>query len=159
MSFAGGVTFLAIHAIHQDESMRREEFTTHVDTDASPRLIVSFAGTPNVLRGRLAEGTTAPDASDLDVSYRRTPSDDPGVLSVAHRLTGEFAFEAPLESSDLHSLVDATSRREEGDRRYQLRIEPGDGDPVVFETDALLVYDGDGNLDREHSLIPGGVEL
>lgn len=159
MSFAGGVTFLPVRAVPRNESMRREEFTTHVDTDESPRLTVSFAGTPDVLRERLAEGGQAPDASDLDVSYRRTPADDPGVLGVAHRLTGEFAFEAPLASSDLHSLVAATSRREEGDRRYQLRIEPGDGDPVVFEKEALLVYDGDGNLDREHSLIPGGVEL
>lgn len=140
--------------------MRREEFTTHVDADERvPQLTVRFEGTPAALRDRLAEDGQAPDAADLDVSYRRTPADDPGVLGVSHRLTGEFAFEASLESSDLHSLVAATSRRAEGDRNYRLRIEPGDGDPVVFEKDTLLVYDGDGNLDREHSLIPGSVEL
>ncbi|MFW6017418.1 MAG: DUF5793 family protein [Halapricum sp.] len=140
--------------------MRREEFTTDVDADARvPRLTVTFEGTPETLRERLAESGQAPDASDLDVSYRRTPVDDPGVLSVAHRLTGEFAFEAPLDVSALRSLIAATSRREEGDRRYRLRIEPGDGDPIAFEKEMLLVYDSDGDLDREHSLIPGGVEL
>ncbi|QSG05189.1 DUF5793 family protein [Halapricum desulfuricans] len=140
--------------------MRREEFTTTVDTDDRiPRLTVQFAGTPETLRDRLAEYGQPLDVSDLDVSYRHTSTDEPGVLSVSHRLTGEFAFEAPLEPSALRSLVAATSRREEGDRNYCLRVEPGDGDPVEFEKETLLVYDEDGNLDREHSLIPGGVEL
>ncbi|QSG07886.1 DUF5793 family protein [Halapricum desulfuricans] len=140
--------------------MRREEFTTNVDTDDRiPRLTARFEGTPEVLRNRLAEHGQAPDASDLDVSYRHTSADEPGVLAVSHRLTGEFAFEAPLEPSALRSLVAATSRRDEGDRNYCLRVEPGDGDPVEFEKATLLVYDADGNLDREHSLIPGGVEL
>lgn len=140
--------------------MRREDFTTDVDSDEqTPRLTVTFDGAPETLRDRLATGGEPPEASDLDVTYRRTPTDDPGVLGVTDRLTGEFVFEAPLEEPALRSLVEATNRLAEGDRHYRLRIEPGDGDLIEFEKETLLVYDAEGSLNRERSLIPGGVEL
>lgn len=136
--------------------MRREDFTTDVDADEPlPELAVAFDGTPQVLRDRLEGGS----ADDIDVAYRQTPTDEPGVISVTDRVTGEYIFEATLPDDALHELVETVSARDEEERNYTLRVGPGDGQDFVFEKSTLLVYDGDGNLDRDRSLIPGGVEL
>ncbi|QCC50573.1 DUF5793 family protein [Halapricum salinum] len=139
--------------------MRREDFRTDVDVDEpEPELTVTFEGTPQVLRERF-DGDDPLDAEDIDVAYRETPTDEPGVLSVTDRVTGEYIFEAPLEDSALRDLVETAAARDEDERDYHLRIDPGDGQDFVFEKSTLLVYDIDGNLDRDRSLIPGGVEL
>ena len=139
--------------------MRREDFTIDVDVDApTPGLTVTFTGTPGALRDRLGDGEPLA-TGDVDVTYRRTAVDDPGVLGVTDRLTGEFVLEAPLAESTLQSLVSAASATEDGEGRYHLRIEPVDGDAVEFEKRTLLVYDAAEGLDRDHSLIPAGVEL
>lgn len=139
--------------------MRREDFTTNVDTDdRTPQLTVTFEGTDRQLRDRLEDEGEPLSAEDLDVTYRQTPGDDPGVLAVTDRLTGAFVFEAEVPHTDLRTLIETTAEREEGDRHYELRVEPGE-EAVTFRKETLLVYDAAGNLDREHSLIPGGVEL
>jgi hypothetical protein len=136
--------------------MRREDFTTAVDTDEPvPELTVAFDGTPQVLRDRLDGGS----ADDIDVAYRQTPTDESGVLSVTDRVTGEYIFEASLSGDALRDLVETAAARDEDERHYVLRIEIDDDDPIVFEKSTLLVYDIEGNLDRDRSLIPGGVEL
>ena len=136
--------------------MRREDFTTDVDADEPvPELTVAFDGTPQVLRDRL-DGASA---DDIDVAYRQTPTEEPGVLSVTDRVTGEYIFEASLPGDALRDLVETAAAREEDERDYVLSIESDAGDPIAFELATLLVYDADGNLDRDRSLIPGGVEL
>ena len=42
---------------------------------------------------------------------------------------------------------------------YRVVVRQGDEDVAVYEKETLLVYDDDGNLLRQHSLIPSGVEL
>jgi len=139
--------------------MRREDFTTDVDADEpEPELTVIFEGTPQVLRDRL-DGGDPLGADEIDVAYRQTPTDESGVLSVTDRLTGEYIFEAPLADDAVRALVETAAAREEDERDYFLRIDPSDGQDFVFEKSTLLVYDTNGNLDRDRSLIPGGVEL
>jgi len=139
--------------------MRREDFTTDVDADEpEPELTVTFEGTPQVLRDRL-DGGDPLSADDIDIAYRQTPTEESGVLSVTDRLTGEYIFEAPLADDAIRALVETAAAREEDERDYLLRIDPGDDQDVVFEKSTLLVYDINGNLDRDRSLIPGGVEL
>ena len=139
--------------------MRREDFRTDVDVDEPvPELTVAFEGTPQVLRDRL-DGGDPLGANEIDVAYRQTPTEESGVLSVTDRLTGEYIFEAPLADSALRDLVETAAAREKDERDYALTIDPGDGQEFVFEKSTLLVYDVDGNLDRDRSLIPGGVEL
>lgn len=138
--------------------MRREDFTIDVDCEETPQLQVTFEGNPETLQERLG-GEDGLAADEIDVAYRQTGTDDPGVLSVTDRLTGEFVFEAPCPSDGLQRLVETVNDRAEEDRQYTLRIDPGDGDDVTFQKEMLLVYDATGGLDREHSLIPGGVEL
>jgi len=78
-------------------------------------------------------------------------------------MTGEFVLEVNASGEDILALVDAarsvgeTATDSSGCYRVLLNC---DGE-VAYETDkrTLLVYDDDGSLLRQHSLIPSGVEL
>jgi len=140
--------------------MRREDFTIDIDVDGDqPTLSVTFTNTPRILRQRLDDDGTARDAAHLDVAYRRTQGEEAGVLGVTDRVTGEFIFEATVDTATIDRLVEAASATGGEDPCYSLRIEPGDDDPTVAEKGTLLVYDADGSLDRAGSLIPASVEI
>ena len=88
------------------------------------------------------------------------PDDDTtGVFSLTHRITGEYLLEVNADATDVLDLVDAARDRGEDDASYRIQVERADENPVVYEMDALLVYDKEGDLLRQHSLIPSGVEL
>lgn len=139
--------------------MRREDFTIDADDDR-PTLTITFTGTPQTLRERLDDDGRTRGVSDLDVAYRRTPTDEAdGVLGITDRMTGAFVFEATADADAIRRVVDSATATGDDDPQYTLRIDPGDGDPLVGEQTTLLVYDPDGSLDRPASLIPGSVEL
>lgn len=140
--------------------MRREDFTVETEAGDHPTLVVRFTGTAREIREQLDDEGTPRGATDLDVAYRRTPADEvDGVLGVTDRVTGEFIFEADAPADVIETVVEAaTAPAGEDDPLYRLRIEPGD-DALVAEKRTLLVYDADGDLDRQHSLIPGSVEI
>lgn len=128
------------------------------DADGPPALRIRVEGTeetlPSALRD-LADRDLTGD--DVDVALRLGDGDD-AVLSIARRLTGEFLLEANVPATEIAALVDAASDRQ-GDTQYLVVIE---GDAVTnrrLENQTLLVYDADGNLVRDASLIPSGVEL
>lgn len=157
--------------------MRRDYFSLDVsnvawvDEDgepAEPAVTIDFEGPASTLRERLTgpEGDLL-DAPETDVAFRLLASvDDPdatGVVSVTNRVTGDFVLELNQEADDVIRFVRAA--REFGkhaggdDGHYSVTIRI-DGEVVVaYEKDALLVYDPEGNLLREASLIPSGVEL
>lgn len=152
--------------------MRRDHFTLTVDVAgevAPPALVLTYEGPAESLTDHLTEENGLLEDELVDASFRMK-SDDPeggdevvdepgagrGVFSLTHRLTGEYILEAGADAADVHSLIDA-ARAEGG--TYRIRIERPDGEAVVFVTEALLVYDVDGNLRRKDSLIPSGVEL
>jgi len=145
--------------------MRRDYFTLTLDDLAAsaedqPTVHVDFDGPTDTLEERL---TLASD--DIDVTYRfRTAVDDEeatGVLAVTDRLTGEFVLECNVDADRILALVDAAREfsTADADGCYAVRITHGD--EAVFSTEKrmLLVYDDDGSLLRQHSLIPSGVEL
>lgn len=145
--------------------MRRDYFTLHLDdtkgsAEDKPTVGLDFDGPADTLEERL---TLASD--DVDVTYRfQTPvdaTDAAGVLSVADRVTGEFVLEVNVSASSIFDLVDAAreSSTADADDCYEVRI-THEGE-TVFSTDKrmLLVYDDEGSLLRQHSLIPSGVEL
>ena len=147
--------------------MRRDHFTLSAENLApeaaeAPTLTVSYSGPPGTLTARLeAETGTPPSGSDVDVTYRLLPADDgtarTGVFALSRRLTGDFVLEANGDADDLFALVDAA--RERDDTAYSIRIERSGADDIVMDKETLLVYDEDGSLLRQHSLIPSGVEL
>ncbi|WP_255169730.1 DUF5793 family protein [Natrononativus amylolyticus] len=156
--------------------MRREHFTLTVrnvdwvETDGEPRkpsVSIEFTGPSAILRDRL----TAPEgdlleASETDVALRLQgplEEDVAGVVSVTDRVTGDFVLELNEDAADVLTFIRAARRYGESDSddegRYVVDILL-DGDRLTtYEKRTFLVYDDEGSLLRQHSLIPSGVEL
>ncbi|RQG99790.1 DUF5793 family protein [Natrarchaeobius oligotrophus] len=156
--------------------MRREHFTLDVrnidwvETDDEPRkpsVSIDFTGPSTLLRERL----TGPDgdvleAGETDVALRlQEPlaADAAGVVSVTNRVTGEFILELNEDADDVLKFIraargygeDATD--DEG--RYEVELTLEGEHFVSYDKRTFLVYDDEGSLLRQHSLIPSGVEL
>jgi hypothetical protein len=150
----------------RDHEMRRDHFTltaTHTDSsdDGVPTLRLEYTGPGGNLTARLeTEAGDLPTGEEIDAAFRlQTPLDvdDPsGVFSVSQRLTGEYVFESTAAAADILSIVSA-ARDDAGE--YRLRIERPDAEPITMHLETLLVYDDAGELLRQQSLIPSGVEL
>lgn len=150
--------------------MRRDHFTVAVrDADTGqPMLDISYHGPSELLRQQLTDDTgdvfepgTVDAAFRLQDSLGESGAD--GVFSLTHRLTGEFLLEVNMAAAEVLSLIDSVrgdSDDEEGEgSSYRIRIDPDEGDRIELEKEALFVYDADGDLLRQRSLIPSGVEL
>ncbi len=156
--------------------MRRDYFTLEVEDDGwveegddprRPTLSIDFEGPASLLRDRITGESDAPlDDADIDVSFRlQSEVDDQeaaGVVSVTDRLTGEYVLELNTTADQIFAFIRAArefSERAGEDDRYGIEIRI-DGDTMVsYEKRTFLVYTQEGNLLREESLIPSGVEL
>jgi len=149
--------------------MRRDHFTLAArDLDdggdaVQPTLSIEYNGPEETLTSQLTEDGDVLSGADIDAAFRlKNPIDDEGatgVFSLTHRVTGEYLLEANGDASELLDLVGAARNGAEEDADYRVHIEREDADPISYELDRLLVYDADGGLLRQHSLIPSGVEL
>lgn len=156
--------------------MRREHFTLDVDdvdwmeTDGEPRkpsVTIDFSGSGPDLRERLtAPGDELYAADQTDVALRLQGSvgtDAEGVVSVTDRLTGDFVLELNVDADDVLRFIRAArsygEEAADSDGRYEVTICVEGEQLVTYEKQTFLVYDEDGSLLRQHSLIPGGVEL
>ena len=146
--------------------MRRDHFTLSVDnvtpeSTAVPTLTVSYSGPPGTLTARLeAETGTPPSGGDVDATFRLLPDTDEsgdGVFGLSRRLTGDFLLESNADADEIFALVDAA--RDDDEPTYRVRIERPGAEAVVLHLETLLVYDEEGSLLRQRSLIPSGVEL
>lgn len=157
--------------------MRRDYFTLEVsnvdwvDDDgdpAQPRVTIDFEGPATTLRERL---TGMDDellaAGETDVAFRLQSAlddeDAAGVVSVTNRTTGDFVLELNEEADDVLKFIRAARRYgehdPESDGRYDVRIRIDGDELVIYDKRTFLVYNEEGNLLRNHSLIPSGVEL
>lgn len=158
--------------------MRRDYFTLEVHdagwvevdgTPAMPKLNITYEGPRETLASALlTDGDELPSSSSIDVSFRLQGSiDDPdamGVLSLSDRLTGDFLVEMNAEVEPMLAFIRAARRYGETVSdpagRFSVSIIVDDtNDRVTFEKRTLLVYNSDGSLLRQHSIIPSGVEL
>lgn len=149
--------------------MRRDYFTleaSNLDSPGIPTVSIDFEGPADELVDRLtdAEGESlSPD--EIDVAYRlQGPiAESPeGVVAVTNRVTGEFVLEMNADSEDVLRFIDAAREYgSEGEEapRYRIRVRVDDEQLLEEEKSTFLVYDVDGGLVRQHSLIPSGVEL
>lgn len=133
-----------------------------------PRVTIDFEGPESTLRSRLTGHDDVPlSASETDIAYRlQTALDDPdaeGVVSLTNRVTGDFVLELNEDADTVMTFIRAARRYGEqvsdDDTRYQIRITIEGEKVVTYDKSTFLVYDNDGNLLRNHSLIPSGVEL
>ena len=153
--------------------MRRDYFDLTVtgvgdeaDSPATPLVRIDFHGPEGLLRDRLS-GTDGDrlSASEVDVAFRlREPlstADDPaGVVGVTNRITGDFILELNETATDVLPFIHA-ARDSAGDEdaHYCVEIDIEGERLVTYDKDTFLVYDHEGNLLRNESLIPSGVEL
>jgi hypothetical protein len=150
--------------------MRRDYVTLDVrytdpEGDQLPTAVLTVEESADLLGERLvtAEGARL-GADRIDVAFRlQTPvdGDDPtGVFSLSNRVTGEFVLEVNTDAGPVLDLVETARDVSEGrDACYRVVVRQSDEDVAVYEKGTLLVYDDEGNLLRQHSLIPSGVEL
>ena len=139
--------------------MRRDYFTVDVQPhseDTRPRISIEYDGPSGVLRDRLRRGDNTLAADDIDVTFRRQADSERGVLSLTDRVTGEFVLEVTVESAAIDDLVETA---QENDGEYAVDVTDDEGKSLVYGKETLLVYDHDGSLLRQRSLIPTGVEL
>lgn len=146
------VTLTARHVDAVDDQIPTAELAVDDAVDALAERFVTAAGGPL-------------EADDVDVAYRlQTRVDDAeatGVFSLSNRVTGEFLFEVNAPADAVLELVDAARDSDTGDTdaSYRVAIRQDGDDVATYEKRTLLVYDEEGSLLRQHSLIPSGVEL
>ena len=149
--------------------MRRDHFTVVTENlDSSeadrPTLDIEYEGPEETLTSQLADTDgSLVEASHIDAAFRfqndQETDDAEGVCSLTHRITGEYLLECNAAVDAILALVDAARETTEDEVSYRIRIHREDGEPITFDLDALLVYGAAGDLLRQHSLIPSGVEL
>lgn len=141
-----------------------------MEADEEPRqptLTISASDDAASLAGRLRRsegGSLSGTAVDVTFRYRGAPDDADvrGVLAISNRVTGEFLLETNAPGADLVHFVTAARRyaeRSGGATRYRVRILVGDESILEFEKRTLLLYSEEGELLRQQSLIPSGVEI
>lgn len=156
--------------------MHREYFSLEVsnidwvDDDGeptTPQVTVEFEDGREQLIAQLSgsDGELLGD-SDVDVSYRLQGSVDDtettGVVAITDRLTGDYVCELNAPASDVLPFIAAARRYGEqtGDGDHYRVVMRVDGEEVItYEKRTFLVYSRDGDLLRQHSLIPSGVEI
>lgn len=155
--------------------MRREHFDLHVsntewvstnDDPRKPTITIEFEGPSEVLEARLAgtDGNLV-SARETDVNYRfhADGPDGEGVLSITNRITGDFVLELNADADGVLAFIRAArtygKRAEDGDGQYRVVVRLDGREVLTHEKSTFLVYNHEGNLVRQHSLIPGGVEL
>ncbi|CCQ35554.1 uncharacterized protein Nmlp_1346 [Natronomonas moolapensis 8.8.11] len=147
--------------------MRRDYFTLETagvtaEESEEPSVSITYEGPTDELETRLRRDDGQLDGDGVDVAYRLhepLDTDAPaGVFAVSDRITGEYVLEVNATSAPVLSVVEAASA--DADGRYRLVIETDGGTRLAeYDKSTLLVYDGDGNLLRDRSLIPSGVEI
>lgn len=147
--------------------MRRDHFTVEAESldpadEEVPTLDIVYDGPKETLTSQLTEDGDLIESADIDAAFRfqgdHEVADATGVCSLTHRITGEYLLEFNVAGSTILELVNA-AREETDESTYRIRINREEDSPVIYDLDSLLVYDADGNLLRQHSLIPSGVEL
>jgi len=140
--------------------MKREQITLTIALPAAtdldePTFTIEYDGSATTITDQsgLAAGASLRE-EDVDVAFRLI-DDETGVLSVADRHTGAFLVEVEANAELVKSAVDAA---ENNDDRYRVELVTDD-ETWRYEKKTFLVYDSDGQLLRNCSLIPGSVEL
>lgn len=149
--------------------MRRDYFSfdaqgVQSDDSGRPVVLITYEGPTDEFDSRLRRSGTLLDGDDVDVSYRLRDgldTDSPaGVLAVADRVTGEYMFELNADAEGVFAVAEAVADTDGSDGNYRIVIETDDGTELAtYDRSMLLVYDHDGELLRDRSLIPSGVEI
>jgi hypothetical protein len=165
--------------------MRREDITLFVsdtgwlesnDDPRQPTLSLYLDDDTETLSSRLESEEGEPlTEGEVDVTVRlHADLQDPdatGVVAVTNRITGEYVLECNAEAETIIEFARAARRdgdATDGEAHYTVEFSAGkppegdaDGGTTVarYDKQTLLVYGETGELLRDHSLIPSGVEI
>lgn len=151
--------------------MRRDYYSLTISepdtSNQSPTIEITYEGPDEDLDSRLAPGNTDLGGDEIDITYRlqteQTNAEEPdGVFAVTNRLTGEYIVEVNVSSDAIFEFVTTTEKTNRGgpaEAQYRLIIRVDDTIRLDATVSTLLVYDVDGRILKQHSLIPSGVEL
>lgn len=149
--------------------MRRDYFTLNAggisaDEPGPPLVTIVYEGPLDELEARLQRDGAPLESDEIDVTFRlqnQLGDDSPaGVFAVSDRFTGEYVLELNTAADDVLAVTDAVGTDNSDEGHYRLLIEADDETQLAtYEKSTLLVYDPDGDLLREQSLIPSGVEI
>ena len=150
--------------------MRRDYFTLDVDGGGNgerPVVTIEFDGPTEPFERRLTNEVGEPlEAGEIDFTYRlraeEVRPETNGVFAVTNRITGDYVLEANADAGSILDLVEAARVNGTGDgddRWYRVVIRSNGQEVLAQEKTTFLVYDVDGDILRNHSLIPSGVEL
>ena len=133
-----------------------------------PLVEIHFSGPAESLHDGFSDvDGTLLDAGEVDVAFRlqgslETDPDAPGVVAVSNRITGDFVLELNETAEGVLRFIKAARNYGEAaddDGCYRVVITTDDDELVTYEKRTFLVYDADGGILREESLIPSGIEL
>ena len=157
--------------------MRRDYFTLELDgldwvdegtKPEKPALYINYEGPASLLQERLTgESAELVSESKIDVAFRYLTSvdrsDARGVVSITDRVTGDYILELEATAGDMLAFVRGArlfgETTADEDDRYRIVLLVAGKKAVAYNKRTLLIYDQNGNLLREASLIPSGVEL
>ncbi|MFW6436532.1 MAG: DUF5793 family protein [Halococcoides sp.] len=140
--------------------MYREDFTVRTRTGdrGRPVVAIEYDGPRERLLDRVDSVTTAPiGPDDLELAIRPAPATKgAAVLAITGTATGAYLLETPVDHNAFEAVT--TSARDRGVETVAVVIRPIEGDPVEFDTRTILLYDDAGQIRRDRSLVPGGVQ-
>jgi hypothetical protein len=157
--------------------MRRDYFTLDVsgvdwvetgDEPSTPTVVIDFEGPPEEFEQRLTgvdDGLLEAEQTDVALRLQSDLDDEEtaGVVSITNRVTGDFVLELNESAEDVLEFIRAAraygKEADADEGRYRVRIEVDGRELVTYDKSTFLVYDREGNLLRQHSLIPSGIEL
>lgn len=130
-------------------------------------LSITYHGWSDVVRDQLTViGSDLTDSEDLDVAFRLQSSSDDrdalGILSLAHRITGELLLEVKTNAGFIYRFVDAVkhyTNAVDTDHCYLIELRAESERLITYEKCTLLVYSHVGVLLRHRSHIPNGIEI
>lgn len=149
--------------------MRRDYFTldaagVQADDSGQPIVRITYEGPTEELKSRLRRGGRPIDGDGVDITYRlqdAIQADGPkGAFAIADRVTGEYVLELNADAETVFAVTEAVADGDENNGHYRVVVRTDDGDELAtYDKSTLLVYDNDGDLLRDRSLIPSGVEI
>lgn len=149
--------------------MRRDYFTldamgVQADDSGRPIVRITYEGPTEAFESRLRRGGEPLDSDGVDITHRlqdAVHADSPkGVFAIADRVTGEYVLELNADAETVFAVTETVADGDESNGHYRVVIQTDGGvELATYEKSTLLVYDHDGELLRDRSLIPSGVEI
>lgn len=143
-----------------------DQAATATDRSIQPAITIPINISSDELEPHLYGGDEKPlTNTEIDVTYRYQTSEDKiqgaGVLAVTDNITGEFIVEANAHPALIEEVVERSKEyaHTTGGDAFRIRLSCNDGTTHEYAKDVLLVFNREGTLLRDKSLIPNNIHI